>query len=204
MIFEQNAQYYENPPKSPTTISSLFSRKPWKQWAVRSVYDKYRPVRPWGLGQIYQSDTGIWLAAGRITRTPGLYMRSDPETGTATDEPLTNTNERIHSSVRIRLDLEGLGLDDVGLYNCPALLQKGPWKLRQMRIKVRDPIPANAYWPGAPATPPERDDDVRWAWEYAGPEMSAPKVHTLIEESLGPHERQLLLLNKGNEIFSKS
>jgi hypothetical protein len=57
---------------------------------------------------------------------------------------MTSTNERIHSSVRIRLELEGLGLNDIGLYKCPALLRKGPWRLSQVRIKVDDPIPPHA------------------------------------------------------------
>jgi hypothetical protein len=81
---------------------------------------------------------------------------------------MTHTNERIHSKnydfslcknlliartgcVRVRLELEGLGLDDLGRYKCHALLHKG-WHLRQMRLKVEDPIPWNASWgPGAPA-----------------------------------------------------
>ncbi len=37
-------------------------------------------------------------------------MRVDPETNEDTDEPLLNTNERIHSSVRVRLACGGLGL----------------------------------------------------------------------------------------------
>jgi hypothetical protein len=105
-VFDQNVQYYETPPK--TTISSVFSRRE-KQWAIREVYEKHKPVRPFGLGQIYESETGIWLLAGKKCRTPGLYTRADPDTGVPTDEPLTHTNERIHSCVRIRLDLEGLG-----------------------------------------------------------------------------------------------
>jgi hypothetical protein len=105
-VFDQNVQYYENPPK--TTITNAFSRRE-KQWAIREVYEKHKPVRPFGLGQIYESETGIWLLAGKQCRTPGLYTRADPDTGMLTDEPLTHTNERIHSCVRIRLDLEGLG-----------------------------------------------------------------------------------------------
>lgn len=53
--------------------------------------------------------------------------------------------------VRIRLELEGLGLDDFGLYKCHALLNKG-WDLRRKRLKVHDPIPWDATWgPTAPS-----------------------------------------------------
>jgi len=68
-----------------------------------------------------------------------------------TDIYMTHTNERIHQCVRVRLELEGLDLDDRGIYKCTALLRKDKWRLRQMRIKVDDPIPWNASWgPGAP------------------------------------------------------
>ena len=116
---------------------------------------------------------------------------------------MTHTNERIHSCVRIRLELEGLGLDDVGPYKCQALLKKGPWLLRQARINAPDPIPWDATWgPGAPpaTTPPE---ELRWVWEYDGPEDRAPRVRTMVEENLGPYQRKLLMLNKGKDIFFK-
>lgn len=105
--------------------------------------------------------------------------------------------------MRIRLELEGLGLDDVGLYKCPALLKKGPWVLRQVRIDAPDPIPWNATWgPGAPPAP-NPPEALRWVWEYDGPEDTAPKVRTMVEENLGPYQRKLLLLNEGKEIPSK-
>ncbi|KAH8815750.1 hypothetical protein F5884DRAFT_665256 [Xylogone sp. PMI_703] len=196
-IFEENVQYYMKPPKEATSSGSVF-RRPWKQWAVRSVYEKHRPVRPWGLGKIYESVLGFYHLAGRITRTPGLYKRVDPDTGTPTDVFLQHTNERIHRCVRVRLDLDGLDLDDVGLYKCPALLKN--WELRKMRIKIEDPIPPETKW--GPLTPPSERirDDVRWVWEYVGPEEDAPDETIMIEEAPGPYERQLLLLNKGKDI----
>jgi hypothetical protein len=117
---------------------------------------------------------------------------------------MTHTNERIHSSVRIRLELEGLGEDDLTRYKCPALLKKGPWRLDQIRIKVTDPIPPTATWgPSAPAALDHEISDMRWVWEYDGPEHNAPVVQTMIEENLGPFERKLLLLNKGKGMFHK-
>jgi hypothetical protein len=200
-IFAQNAEYYENPPKVPTTISSIFSRRPKKQWAIAPVYEKHKPIRPFGLGEIYESETGFYHLAGKTIRTPGLYTRADPDTGMPTNFPMTHTNERIHSCVRIRLELEGLGLDDIGPYKCQSLLKKGPWRLRQVRINAPDPIPWNATWgPGTPlaSAPP---DDLRWVWEYDGPENEEPRVRTMVEENLGPYQRKLLLLNRGKDIF---
>ncbi|KUJ12697.1 uncharacterized protein LY89DRAFT_755669 [Mollisia scopiformis] len=196
-IFEQNIQYYEDPPKTPKTLSSFFSRSPDKQWAITSVYEKHKPIRPWGLGKIWNSETGLYRITGTKWRTPGLNTRADPDTGMPTNVLMRNTNERIHSCVRVRLDLGGLGLDDNGLYKCHALLDRG-WALTEMRINVHDPIPWNASW--GPTVPPADGppDDVRWVWEYQGPERLAPRERIMIEEPLGPYERKLLLLNKGS------
>ncbi|KAF7856153.1 uncharacterized protein EAF02_011412 [Botrytis sinoallii] len=203
IIFQKSVHYYETLPP-PSTSIFRFS-KPINEWATPAVYEKHHPVRPWALGKIYNSDTGIWTLAGKETRTPGLYHRLDPDTGASTGIPMTHTNERIHSSVRIRLDLGGLGEEDMTKYKCPALLKKGPWRLDQIRIKVTDPIPPTATWgPTAPAAlDDERTSDLRWVWEYDGPEKNAPVIQTIIEENLGPYERKLLLLNKGKGMFHK-
>jgi hypothetical protein len=92
-IFAQNVQYYESPPPS----RKLLPTRADKQWATKSVYEKHKPVRPWGLGELYEGDRGIWLVAGKVCRTPGLNKRADPDTGNLTHIPMTNTNERIHS-----------------------------------------------------------------------------------------------------------
>lgn len=149
--FIQNVRYFENPPPQQ---SKLFgSREP--QWAVDAIYEKHKPVRPWALGKIWDSKTSFWNLAGSGWRTPGLNVRADPDDGTPTGVPMQDTNERIHSCVRVRLELDGLGLDDKGLYRPHALEKK--WRLRQIPLKVQDPIPWNANWgPGAPG-PPEVD-----------------------------------------------
>lgn len=196
-IFDQNVEFYEHPPKTPRTFSSVFSRSPDPQWAIKPVYDKHRPVRPFGLGEIIESKKGIWNVAGKSIRTPGLYCRADPDTGALTGVRMTHTNERIHSCVRIRLELEGLAQDDVGQYECTALRQNGPWRLKRVRIRVKDALPWDATWgPQTPAAthPP---DDLRWIWEYDGPEEDAPRERIMIEDNLGPFQRKLLLLNKG-------
>ncbi|KAL8705142.1 MAG: hypothetical protein Q9201_001745 [Fulgogasparrea decipioides] len=74
------------------------------------------PVRSWGLGKIYNSMAGIERIAGKKIRTPRNYSLVDPESGKKTKETLTNTEEYIHSSVRVRKVLGGAGPDDKGLY----------------------------------------------------------------------------------------
>lgn len=198
-IFQENVSYYLYPPPKSTLASNIFKRKPWAQWAISSVYNEHNPVRPWALGEIYQSVTGYYLLAGKTIRTPGMYHRVDPDTALPTPEFLTNTNERIHRSVRIRLDLKGLGYDDVGLYKCSALLKEGPWRLQRMRINTRDPMPRHAARDSFRKSSEvlEQDRAVRWVWEYVGPKENAPPETIMIEEPLGPYERRLLQLSKG-------
>jgi len=80
-VFNQNVDYYLNPPKTPVTVSSMFSRRPTKQWAIDPIYEKHKPVRPWGLGKIYNSETGMYRITGSGWRTPGFNTRADPDTG---------------------------------------------------------------------------------------------------------------------------
>jgi hypothetical protein len=194
VIFEENRAYYEHPPSTEKTLSSLF-KKPTLEWANPKIFDKYKPVRPWALGKIFESDTGIYHLTGRITRTPGQYKRSDPDTGNTTNIQMKHTNERIHSSVRVRLEMGGLDVDDIGKYRSKALLEQGPWELRRVRVKARDPIGPDASWGGMP--PLSTLDDLRWVWEWIGPERSAPRETILLEDNLGPYERRLLLMNTG-------
>lgn len=192
-IFERSVRYFFEHPHGSEADGSSKSEQ-WRQWADKSVYEEHKPVRPWGLGEIVQPDTGFYHLAGKTTRTPGQYRRIDPETGRTTSRFLVNTNERIHRSVRIRLDLGGLGFDDVGLYKCKALLKKGPWELERVRAvvsrKVQDPE-------GDMGEIIEKFEDDRWGWIYAGPKEDAPLQTILMEEPLGPYEKRLLRLSKG-------
>ncbi|KAL8771930.1 MAG: hypothetical protein Q9194_004756 [Teloschistes cf. exilis] len=74
------------------------------------------PIRSWGLGKIYNSLSGIERIAGKKIRTPGRYTVVDAGTGKETPKILSNTEEYIHSSVRVRKMLGGPGPDDKGLY----------------------------------------------------------------------------------------
>lgn len=77
--------------------------------------------RPWGLGQTREAGDWVQSIPGRAVRQPGFFKRTDTETNKPTSDPLINTNERIHSSVRIRLACGGLSLDDAKRWTCHSL-----------------------------------------------------------------------------------
>ncbi|KAK4463879.1 hypothetical protein QBC42DRAFT_304483 [Cladorrhinum samala] len=79
-------------------------------------------ARPWGLGLIRAPTSVVTTWAGKTIRRPGMFMRVDEATNEDTAEPLLGTNERIHSSVRVRLACRGLGLDDRAVWECKSLL----------------------------------------------------------------------------------
>ena len=83
-------------------------------------------IRPWSFGKILNSMEGIYALGGAMTRSPGRYYVIDPDNGRKTDEPLRDTHEYIHPSVRTRLKLDGPGVNDEGRYECKALQD---WKL---------------------------------------------------------------------------
>lgn len=191
-IFDENVCYYFDK-NQPSKQKEPGSKHKLREWAIPSIYDEHKPVRPWALGKIIQPETGFYHLAGTTVRTPGMYRRIDCDTGQPTDEFLENTNERIHRSVRIRLSLEGLGYDDETLYKCRALLKRGRWSLERLRMVSR----RESSGPTVDADGPEQPDEYRWGWVYDGPEEDAPPKTILIEESLGPYERSLLHLSKG-------
>jgi Uncharacterized alpha/beta hydrolase domain (DUF2235) len=204
-----------------------------KHWAVEPIYERNVPIRPWGLGALRSAKGVMYKLAGDITRTPGLYRKLDPMTGDPTNAFLEDTNERMHSSVRTRLAVQGLGLNDEHVWEARAL--KGKWRLRQTAEDFVDPIAntvttwepmtlmgmaniasgeaaaannASSTAPNAqtlialavdqqrPLSAPQ-DKGKRWVWEYCGPEKDAPPGRLIVEEPLGPYERQLLRLSGG-------
>jgi Uncharacterized alpha/beta hydrolase domain (DUF2235) len=205
-LFQENASYYFDQHQKSKSASNSSTRKSWTQWAISPVYNEHKPVRPWGLGEIDEPATGFYRLAGKTIRTPGMYRRVDPDTGLPTAEFLANTNERIHRSVRIRLELQGLGYNDVGSYRCPALLKEGPWRLQRMRVIFRNSMSDRlTRSPSRISGEIEPDQAYSWAWEFVGPKEDAPPEVIMVEEPLGPYERRLLLLNKGEpEVFLRS
>ncbi|KAK0621278.1 hypothetical protein B0T17DRAFT_591195 [Bombardia bombarda] len=167
-----------------------------KHWAMEPIYENNVPIRPWSLGALKGSQGKMAKYTGYDMRLPGLYKKPDPETGGPTTAFLEDTNERVHSSVRVRLALKGLGLNDEAVWSAPAL--KGKWHLQKTTERFADPIPHTvATWePQRPLSALDGDRG-RWIWEYCGPEKDAPPDRILVEEPLGPFERQLLRLAGG-------
>jgi hypothetical protein len=111
--------------------------QPFLDFDVDYIHDQYDDVemyyektdqkpRPWSFGKIWSGLEGVYAIGGANVRTPGRYCAIDPTNGKQTDEPLIDTHEYIHPSVRARIKLHGPGLDDRGDYSCPALKN---WKL---------------------------------------------------------------------------
>lgn len=197
--FHQCVKHYQD-----LKVSSSWGNS---QWAIDSIYSKHQPVRPWALGEIKKSASWIYKFSGYVDRTPGLYKQTDPKTDLDKNKFLIDTNERIHSSVRVRLACEGLGLDDGGKWDCPSLSSN--WKLKRSTEVFEDPIPSNQ-----PNWGWDEDDDdsdssqildssdrtSRWVWEYVGDKKNGPtdaKQRVMVEDRLGPYERHLLKLSGG-------
>ncbi len=173
----------------------------------------WKKARPWGLGQLRYPTSKVQLAAGTAVRHPGLFKRADETAwfNSLTDEPLLNTNERIHSSVRVRLACEGLSLDDAGVWKCEALTQgsygRPLWKLehrsgldRQEATALREFVPnesktwAREYAKGDLYN--TREGDGQWRWVHVGD--GQPHAAVLPEEPLvGYWEKLLLALTAG-------
>lgn len=141
-------------------------------WQHRLHVEYYRkrrePVRPWGMGKIYNPMTGIMIIAGKKIRTPGKYFAANPHTGRITSRPLTDTQEYVHASVRIRKTLGGLGMEDRGPYNPSSLVG---WHL------TGDP----------------KQNDVQW--EYGSRKGKQP-TRVLPEDELRDLELQILSTSK--------
>jgi hypothetical protein len=192
-IFERHQKYYRD----------LTPDKKAIPWAMEPLYSNNKPIRPWSLTALKSASSPIYALAGKIVRTPGLYKQVDSKTDVAKKDFLTDTNERIHSSIRIRLACKGLGLNDAGIWDCPSLLKN--WRLVKTKTEYSDPIVKHPSWEPRDEDQ-EMDDDgsssepERWVWEYCGPEKDAPTVKAgriLVEEPLGPYERYYLKLAGG-------
>lgn len=85
------------------------------------------PPLSWGNGAIHNEFHGFNLLADSMTRTPSEYVRYDHHTGLprVPEEKLVKTNEKVHSSVRIRWGHGGKDHEKKD-YASPAL--KG-WKV---------------------------------------------------------------------------
>ncbi|KAK8089452.1 hypothetical protein PG997_004413 [Apiospora hydei] len=169
-VYNQNVAYYQQ---------ENFA----KNWAIKPIVKANKPVRPWALHKTVQA-SGVLLTT---PRTPGRYKKINPDTGKITKTFLEDTNERIHSSVRVRIACAGLSPGDKGEWKCPSLLAY--WRPRKVMADFHDPT--------ATEEDASSGDSPRWVWEYAGTEAGAPAVRTMVEENLGPYEKHLLKISGG-------
>lgn len=178
--------------------------------------------RPWALGQTRQPTSWLTVAAGTCVRRPGCYPRVDPATNRDTREMLLRTGERVHASVRVRLALGGLALDDRRTWACDALRRddsgrpgRAVWTLtrvpdsqwlRDDEVIVTREKPSGDGGGDDGAVYTLQDSDGRWQWEYEADAVVKngenqrvfPLVPVLPEEPMaGYWERHLLALMEG-------
>ncbi|KAG5987211.1 hypothetical protein E4U52_007800 [Claviceps spartinae] len=162
------------------------------QWASDAIYERNRPFRPWSLGAIQKASGFLFSISGDTTRTPGMYRQVDPKTSQSREKFLQDTNERVHSSVRVRLACRGLGLNDKAIWTCAALAD---WKLKRAIFEMDDEEWYNNERPHGRDR--ERPCRGGWIWRYVGAARNAPRQRVMMEEPLGPYERYLLELTGG-------
>ena len=133
--------------------------------------------RPWSFGKIYNSMAGIYALGGERIRTPGRYYVVDPADGRETDEPLADTHEYIHPSVRTRFKLKGPGYNDHGQYT--------PRALKDWRLVVDEDEGGR------------RRPDVFWQLKTGQKNVT---TRVLPESPLWPLERELLEMDPDREL----
>ncbi|KAF4465256.1 hypothetical protein FALBO_7899 [Fusarium albosuccineum] len=201
--FQQTTEFYQESYAKTKLKGKKKKKSATGQWAVNPIFENNHPFRPWGLGSINKASSLLYKLSGQTIRTPGLYRPLDPKTKLDETRFLQDTNERIHSTVRIRLACKGLGLNDKSVWDCPSLLKN--WKVKRTQEKYHDPVPFHPGWD------PEREEDGighpndwskgRWVWEYVGDDKNGhtdKKQRIMVEEPLGPYERYLLKLSAGS------
>ncbi|KAK2591853.1 hypothetical protein QQS21_010462 [Conoideocrella luteorostrata] len=183
-VVELTDDFYQ----SPEAQSSKKNPRGIRQWAADPIYERNKPFRPWGLGAIQKAGGLVYSLSGDSIRTPGMYKQVDPKTTLCKEKFLQDTNERVHSSVRVRLACEGLGLNDESVWTCTAL---SDWRLKRATFEMDEGPRYQDHYR-------ERLSREGWIWKYVGAERNAPNQKVMTEEPLGPYERYLLDLSGGN------
>ncbi|KAB2577651.1 Uncharacterized protein DBV05_g3680 [Lasiodiplodia theobromae] len=84
----------------------------------------------WALTRLDDSAANVTALGGLAPRTPRAHRRVDYATGKQTSEILQGTRERVHASVRVRVQARGRGYDGHGVYRAEALRRNG-WVLER-------------------------------------------------------------------------
>lgn len=162
--------------------------------------------RGWGKGKVYDSLTFPQSLAGQKVRTPGLYHKTDYDTGDEKPELLHDTCESVHPSVRYRIDAGAGPVESDWDQAFPRGLNFQPWfqwLYRKITLSTRTVtyLPTRSKGPlagwrledghlshehpnGVPEGPAK---EARWVYE--GTEAAENKV--LYEERLGKFETML-------------
>ncbi|KAK8224143.1 hypothetical protein BKA81DRAFT_404179 [Phyllosticta paracitricarpa] len=175
--------------------------------------DNLDPTGPhWGLTRLYNSASSLTCLAGVAPRTPGLYAATNYTTGQPDfSQPLRDTRESIHSSVRIRLSsAAGHSYDGKGKYSAVALIKAG-YVLEAPGVPFRDDEDldnevllevADVEINGVTRTRVEPERCWRWvlydgADRRSGVDVEEMRVRKVLrEEPLGRFERMLLACDK--------
>ncbi|MCJ1434448.1 hypothetical protein MMC27_003816 [Xylographa pallens] len=151
----------------------------WQRELNVKYYREAKPpaaVRPWGMGEVYNTYTGIAFLGGSQTRTPGQYHATNGVTGDPEPRYLRDTREQIHPSVRVRLACGGQGAEDQGPYRPDALEHfqlLAPGEVADKRGAVHD----------------QHEDRYRWVLRMQD------RVVILPESELGDVELKLLRMS---------
>lgn len=121
---------------------------------------------------------------GKTRRTPGRYTKVEYDTGLSTGEPLENTNEHIHASVRARMKYKGHSYDHKGSYDPFAAPAKVP-------APLADPGGALVEWSLRDGNQYADRPAQGLYYEYVGTNKNV-KPQQLFEDELGKYEKILL------------
>ncbi|KAK1978305.1 hypothetical protein LZ30DRAFT_729243 [Colletotrichum cereale] len=190
-----------------TSIGVEFSTPEMK----RLFYTLEPGVKPskWALGRISnpepatsipdQAYNALWYPWQRLnrantilgTRTPGNYKEDGGKS------LITSPNEFIHPSVRIRYLYNGLGLDDEGEWDCPALIGNG----FTLEKSDEPPEPENSY-PNGPIASTYETLSGKVSSVHVGHSLDTQshKDHTLVVHQM-PFEKDLCLLDQAKNYW---
>lgn len=84
----------------------------------------------WALTRLDDSATDVTALGGVANRSPRAHCRVDYASGKPTGEMLRGTRERVHASVRVRVQARGRGYEGHGVYRAEALRGNG-WVLER-------------------------------------------------------------------------
>lgn len=168
-----------------------------QQQNVQFYQSKDVPVSSWAMGVIEESDTGLLnTILGKMTRTPGRYYATDPNTGKPTNRRLANTNEFVHPSVHYRMAEKGPGL--VKSATTPAQGTYQPKALKGW---------AFANPGGGPALPNVRDMSGPGEWNECGQwtvKESGGATTLVVEEKIEDGTQEMALLSAwGKNVAAK-